>query len=108
MSKFIKEELLLNSAKILGEDVAKITTPLTPQYCGYVGLIIKPARGKFVSYLKSLNIGSRGVYGGYELSTSDFIETNTQSIEIKVAAMNKVAQLLQANGIKCRVREYAL
>lgn len=100
------EKTLFDSAKVLGSNEADTYQAKTPKVCGYAGIIIKPARGKFVKYLKDNNIGSRGVYGGYELSASDFIgiRPNLQSIEIKEAAMEKVAEFLNLNGIKCRVR----
>ena len=33
--------------------------------CGYAWVNISPARGAFVNYLKSREIGRKGYYGGY-------------------------------------------
>ena len=36
--------------------------------CGFAWCEIRPARGPFVKWLKTRNIGSSGVYGGWRIS----------------------------------------
>ena len=88
MSKVACEKLL-ERAHLMGMDAGRASTP-TPMIvgspstrfgsdidyskksyfvecgsCGFAGVVIKPARGKFVSYLKSLGMGYKHYYGGY-------------------------------------------
>lgn len=54
--------------------------------CGFAWINIKPARGEFVKFLKSKNIGRKGVYGGYTISAYDIgIPGSSQSMERKEA-----------------------
>lgn len=103
---FLTTKEILEQAQLKGLEALKEAKANQPLGCGYVSIIIKPARGKFVNDLKKMNIGSRGVYGGYELTLSDFIGIipNLQSIELKEAAIAPIEELLKANDIKCRVR----
>ena len=71
--------------------------------CGFAWVTIRPARGKFVTFLKGIEIGRPGYYGGYEISTN-VIERETgvnfgQSYERKMAAAEAFAATLQAWGI---------
>lgn len=71
--------------------------------CGFAWVTIRPARGAFVQFMKSIGKGCNGYYGGYEISTH-VIEHETgvnfgQSYERKMAAAEVFAATLQAWGI---------
>lgn len=71
--------------------------------CGFAWVTIRPARGAFVQFMKSLDKGRNGYYGGYEISTN-VIERETgvnfgQSYERKMAAAEAFAETLQKWGI---------
>lgn len=70
--------------------------------CGFAWITIRPARGKFVTYLKSVNAGHTGVYGGYEVSLRG---TNTQCIEAKIAGTRAMADVLKSHGINLSVAD---
>lgn len=67
--------------------------------CGFAYVIIKPARGAFVKYLKDQKLGHKGYYGGYKVSMSHL--SSSQSYERAVAAARAFAKVLQDNGVKC-------
>ena len=119
----VKEEKLLEKAHLMGMDAGRsvgVTTmvvgsPSTPfgsdiDYskktyfveggaCGFAGVVIKPARGKFVSYLKSIGIGNKHYYGGYYVSVREF----GQSLTRKEAYATAYAKVLSEAGFKCYV-----
>lgn len=71
--------------------------------CGFAWVTIRPARGAFVQFMKSIGKGHNGYYGGYEISTN-VVERETgvnfgQSYERKMAAAEAFAATLQAWGI---------
>lgn len=71
--------------------------------CGFAWITIQPARGPFVSYLKSSGIGQSGGYDrmpGYGIWYSDLHSVPTQSIEVHKAAVRAAAAVLEENGIK--------
>ncbi|MBA87721.1 MAG: hypothetical protein CMB16_00440 [Euryarchaeota archaeon] len=83
----------------LGDDI----DPKKPMYfvndgvCGFAWVNIKPARGKFITWLKSMGIGRKdSYYGGYTIWVSGF----GQSYERKNAYANAFAKVLNDNGIK--------
>ena len=39
-----------------------------PMYCGFANVKVNPARGRFVKFLKEMNIGSNGYKGGWRKS----------------------------------------
>lgn len=63
--------------------------------CGFAWINISPARGAFVTYLKSINAGSKGYYGGYEIWVREF----GQSVDRKSAFAGAFAQVLNSYGI---------
>ena len=67
--------------------------------CGFAGVVIKPARGKFVSYLKSIGIGNKHYYGGYYVSVREF----GQSLTRKEAYASAYAKVLSEVGMSCYV-----
>ena len=122
MSKVACEKLL-ERAHLMGMDAGRASTP-TPMIvgspstpfgsdidyskktyfveggaCGFAGVVIKPARGKFVSYLKSIGIGNKHYYGGYYVSVREF----GQSLTRKEAYAEAFAKVLGEVGMRCYV-----
>ena len=119
----VREEKLLETAHLMGMDAGRSVgvTPMVvgspteifgneidyskPTYvvndgvCGFAGVVIKPARGKFVSYLKSIGMGHKHYYGGWYVSVRAF----NQSLTRKEAYAEAFAKVLSEAGMKCYV-----
>jgi len=80
-------------------DYSKKTYFVEGGVCGFAGVVIKPARGKFVSYLKSIGIGHKHYYGGWYVSVHEF----GQSLTRKEAYAGAYAKVLSEAGFKCYV-----
>ena len=80
-------------------DYSKETYFVEGGVCGFAGVVIKPARGKFVSYLKSIGKGNKHYYGGYYVSVREF----GQSLTRKEAYAEAFARVLGEVGISCYV-----
>ena len=80
-------------------DYSKPTHFVESGVCGFAGVVIKPARGKFVSYLKSLGMGHKHYYGGWYVSVHEF----GQSLERKEAYARAYAKVLTEEGMSCYV-----
>ena len=83
----------------LGNDIdySKDTWYVSDGVCGFAWVNIKPARGKFVKFLKDNNIGRKdSYYGGYTIWVSGF----GQSLERKSAYARSFAKVLDDNGLK--------
>ena len=64
--------------------------------CGFAWVKIRPARGKFVQFLKDKDLGYQNSYeGGYDLSCREF----GQSLTRKEAFVNAFAEVLRNYGI---------
>jgi hypothetical protein len=63
--------------------------------CGFAWVKISPARGAFVNYLKSREIGRKGYYGGYHIWVREF----GQSVDRKSAFAQAFADVLNKYGI---------
>lgn len=63
--------------------------------CGFAWVNVSPARGAFVNYLKSIDAGHKGYYGGYEIWVSEF----GQSVDRKSAFAGAFAGVLRKYGI---------
>ena len=75
-----------------------------PMYCGFANVSIHPARGRFVSTMKKLGIGSTGYGGGYRISYYDIMPKDhqyrsTQSMDIKEVACDAFADELKKYGL---------
>lgn len=68
--------------------------------CGFAWVVIKPARGEFVKYLKATNRGHKHCYGGFAIWYSQF-SSNTQSVSVHEHAAVAFANVLKENGINC-------
>ena len=117
----VREEKLLEKANLMGMDAGRsvgvtpmvVGSPSTPfgsdidhskptyfvegGVCGFAGVVIKPARGKFVSYLKSLSKGHAHYYGGYYVPVREF----GQSLTRKEAYADAFAKVLSEEGMRC-------
>ena len=83
----------------LGNDIdySKETYYDSDGICGFAWINIKPARGKFVKYLKDNDIGRKdSYYGGYTIWVSGF----GQSLDRKSAYARAFAKVLNDNGLK--------
>ena len=63
--------------------------------CGFAWVNVSPARGAFVNYLKSIDAGHKGYYGGYEIWVREF----GQSVDRKSAFAGAFAKVLNSYGI---------
>ena len=75
-----------------------------PMYCGFASVSIHPARGKFVSFMKKADIGSKGYGGGYRISYYDIMPQDhqyrsTQSLDIKEVATEAFRDELKKYGL---------
>jgi len=71
-----------------------------PMYCGFANVKVRPARGKFVSWLKKQEIGDVAYNGGWRISYYDIMPENhkwrcTQSMTIKEIACDAFAKVLE-------------
>ena len=82
----------------LGNDIdySKDTYYVADGLCGFAWINIKPARGKFVKFLKDNDIGRKdSYYGGYTIWVSAF----GQSVTRKENYARAFAKVLGDNGI---------
>lgn len=64
--------------------------------CGFASVIIKPARSRFVNFLKSLDKGYPSYYGGYALPCHEF----NQSLARKEDYCRAYIAVLKEHGIE--------
>lgn len=69
--------------------------------CGFAWIVIKPARGAFVTWAKEQKLGETRDYGGggFQIWYSKFDPTPTQSISVHEAAAMAACNVLQKHGI---------
>jgi len=82
----------------LGNDIdyEKDTYYVADGMCGFAWVNIKPARGKFVKFLKDNNIGRKDCYyGGYTVWVSEF----GQSMHRKENYARAFTSVLRENGL---------
>ncbi len=80
-------------------DWNKSTYHVSDGVCGFAGVIIKPARGKFVSLLKKMGRGWKHYYGGFYMTCREF----NQSLTRKEAYCEAFARVLGEAGLSCYV-----
>ena len=87
--------------ELMGNDIdySKKTYFVEGGVCGFAGVVIKPARGKFVSYLRSIGMGYKHYYGGYYVPVREF----GQSLARKEAYAEAYAKVLSEEGMRCYV-----
>ena len=85
----------------LGSDIdhSKPTYFVEGGVCGFASVVIKPARGKLVSYLKSKGLGYSHYYGGWNFPVRDF----GQSLSRKEAYADAFAGVLTEAGLRAYV-----
>lgn len=70
--------------------------------CGFAWIVVKPALGKFVKWLKINQIGYKNYGGGWAIpARPEFTKNNplTQSLAINEAWARAFAQVLRDNGL---------
>ena len=102
-------EAKMNCEKVVDEFTAKHGEPM---YCGFANVSIHPARGKFITYLKSIGIGSNGYRGGYRISYYDMMPKghqygHTQSMDIKENGCSAFAKTLEKYGMEAYMESRA-
>lgn len=65
--------------------------------CGFAWVTIHPARGKFVSWCKKNNIGSKAYGGGWQIWNPS--EACTQALTAKEKGAQAFARILKENGL---------
>lgn len=95
-----------NAKSIFGNEIdySKPVYHVSEGMCGFAWVKIRPARGKFVKFLKDNRIGRSNDYsGGYDIWMGNEESGMTQSIERKEAAAGAMAEIFTSHGIKCYV-----
>ena len=77
-----------------------------PMYCGFANVKIRPAKGKFVNFLKQQEIGDIAYKGGWRISYYDIMPKShpwrcTQSMSIKEIGCDAFASTLESFGLDC-------
>jgi hypothetical protein len=82
-----------------------------PMYCGFANVKIRPARGKFVDFLKKVGIGSNAYRGGWYISYYDIMSDHkwchTQSMDIKEHGCDAFAEVLNKYGMDAHMESRA-
>ena len=77
-----------------------------PMYCGFANVKVRPAKGKFVNFLKRQGIGDIAYKGGWRISYYDIMPKShpwrcTQSMDIKEVGCDAFANTLESFGLDC-------
>lgn len=67
--------------------------------CGFAWVIIRPARGPLVTFLKKAKIGDKGVYSGWQIWNPS--GHNTQWMDAKYYGAQAFAEVLKRHGYNC-------
>lgn len=79
-------------------------------YCGFAWVKIRPARGKFVAFLKANNLGHRGYNGGYEITPDiNYPEKSAcwQSMDLREAAAMAYTDVLRSHNLTASMQSRA-
>jgi len=101
----IPQPMIVGTAKtFFGDEIdfTKKTYFVSGGVCGFAWVIIKPANGRFVKWLKANNIGRKNYGSGWNVYARPEFTKNTpldQSLEIKEAWAAAFADVLRENGI---------
>ena len=103
-------EKLWNKCLEAAKEAADKSKP--DMFCGFAHVNIKPARGPFVSYLKSIGKGDSGWPSGYDISFYSLLPENhehhcTQSMTVRENVCLAVVEVLRNNGVNARMRSRA-
>ncbi len=83
------------ASKAAAEYIAQFPDQWYP--CGFAWVKIRPARGPFVNFLKSQNIGHKGWDGGWDVWNPS--ENHTQWMDAKFVGAVAFAKVLKDHGI---------
>ena len=87
---------------LVGNEIVPGTeSTCTEGLCGFAWIIVKPARGPFVTYCKRNDIGRKHVYPGWYIGARGPFDS--QSIERKEAYAYAFAGVLREHGVNCYV-----
>ena len=98
-------DMFLNARKVATKAVDDyMKDKEEPMYCGFANVSIHPARGRFVSFMKKADIGSKGYGGGYRISYYDIMPkghpySHTQSMSIREEACEAFRVELRKYGL---------
>lgn len=101
----IPEPMIVGTAKtFLGNEIdeTKKTYFVEGGVCGFAWIVVKPALGKFVKWLKLNQIGYKNYGGGWAIpARPEFTKNNplAQSLAINEAWARAFAQVLRDNGL---------
>lgn len=95
--------MVVGTAKGLSNEIdrSKEMHYVSDGVCGFASIKIYPARGRFVKWLKDMNIGYTSAQGGYSLNVSS--AKFGQSLERKEAYAKAFTKVLQNNGLEAYV-----
>lgn len=101
---YANEQAILQEAREAAQAASDISEGKQTTWfpCGFASYIIRPARGKFVTYLKKAGIGSKNYSGGYRLSSYDLCEQSRdwcQSMNVKEDALRAAYLVFAKHGI---------
>ena len=72
--------------------------------CGFAYIIVRPARGGFVNWMRDNGIGYKHYYGGWTIPARPLTPPDlSQSVEIKEKYARAFAGVLRDHGINCTV-----
>ena len=84
--------------------VDAVVAGLDRDYCGLSWVVIKPASGIFVKYLKDNGIGRKEIGGGWRVPRHAMATYRGQSMGVNEAAATAFADVLQTYGVKAYAR----
>ena len=104
--EFIFSEALTASKKAAEEQNAKLGAEGSCGFdCGFAWVVIKPARGSFVAWLKAQKIGDKHYGGGWNIWYSHLHNLSTQSASVHYAAARAFADVLKRHGLAAYANE---
>ena len=82
--------------------ITLITAGKDNMYCGSAWAEVHPARGPLIQKMLRLGIAEKGVYKGASISVR--IEADTQSMDVREAAVRAYCDVLRSYGIPASPR----
>jgi hypothetical protein len=87
-----REQAIWNEARAAAQAASDHSESIQQSWypCGFASFIIRPARGKFVTFLKKAGIGGSNYGGGYRISSYDLCSQSPQwcqSMNVKEDAL---------------------
>lgn len=93
--------MIINAINNPLDDNSRITKQyyVSDGVCGFASVIIKPAKGSFVNYLKANNLGHSHYGGGYAY----YVGVGNQSLTKKEVFAEAFCEVLRKYNINCYV-----